>query len=105
MGKFKRNWNEYGMDEPLLFPIKRAGQPEIHLARLLKEYFEFDGGSCVFYQFKGSVRNSGHLAPGPAENCPQPDRADSKKRDDLTLTLVGGRLVALSHSSWLLDFF
>ena len=52
------------MNEPLLFPIKRAGQPEIHLARLLREFFEIDGGNCLFYEFKGSVRNRGHLASG-----------------------------------------
>ena len=50
MVKFPRNWNVFGIDEPLLFPIKRAGQPAIHLARLLKEFFEFEGGKCTFYE-------------------------------------------------------
>ena len=48
--KFERNWNVFGLGEPLLFPIKRAGQSEMHLARLLKEFFEFKGGKCTFYE-------------------------------------------------------
>ena len=55
MTEFKRNWNVYGIDEPLLFPIKRAGQPEIHLARLLREFFEFDGGTCIFNELEGEI--------------------------------------------------
>ena len=50
MVKFQRNWNVFGIGEPLLFPIKRAGQSEIHLARLLKEFFEFEGGKCTFQE-------------------------------------------------------
>ena len=50
MRKFERNWNVFGISEPLLFLIKRAGQPEIHLARLLKDFFEFEGGKCTFYE-------------------------------------------------------
>ena len=50
--EFERNWNVFGIGEPLLFPIKRAGQPEIHLAKLLKEFFEFNDGKCVFNEYK-----------------------------------------------------
>ena len=59
MVKFQRNWNVFGIDEPLLFPIKRAGQPEIHLARLLKEFFEFDRGLGVFYESNGEIMIDG----------------------------------------------
>ena len=52
MIQFDRNWNVFGMGQPLLFPIERAGQPEIHLAKLLKEFFEFDCGKCVFNEYK-----------------------------------------------------
>ena len=54
MRKFERNWNVFGIGEPLLFPIKRAGQPEIHLAKLLKEFFEFKSGKCDFYEYNGN---------------------------------------------------
>ena len=30
--------------EPLLFPVKRNGQPIIHLARLIKEFFGLQKG-------------------------------------------------------------
>ena len=56
MVNFKRNWNVFGMDEPLLFPIKRAGQPEIHLAKLLREFFEFKGGKCFVFEISGEIR-------------------------------------------------
>ena len=59
MGKFKRNWNVFGIHEPLLFPIRRAGQPKIHLARLLKEFFEFKGGQCTFYELNGEIMMNG----------------------------------------------
>ena len=55
MAQFERNWNVFGITEPLLFPIKRAGQPEIHLAKLLKEFFEFKGGKCKFFEFNGEI--------------------------------------------------
>ena len=55
MGRFQRNWNVFGIGEPLLFPIKRTGQTKIHLARLLKEFFEFDGGKCTFCELKGEI--------------------------------------------------
>ena len=55
MVKFERNWNVFGIGEPLLFPTKRAGQPEIHLARLLKEFFEFEGAKCLFHELNGEV--------------------------------------------------
>ena len=55
MVKFERNWNVFGINEPLLFPIERAGQPEIHLARLLKDFFEFDRGTCIFYEFNREI--------------------------------------------------
>ena len=55
MLKFEKNWNVFGINEPLLFPITRAGQPEIQLARLLQEFFEFKGGKCVFYEFNGEI--------------------------------------------------
>ena len=45
---FRRKWNVFGVREPLLFPIKRAGQPKIHLACLLREFFEFEEGKCTF---------------------------------------------------------
>ena len=63
MRKFQRNWNVFGMSEPLLYPIKRDGQAKIHLARLLREFFEFEGGKGIFYQLRGEVRmnwNSNH---------------------------------------------
>ena len=44
------------MDEPLLFPIKRAGQPEIHLAKLLREFFEFKGGKCLAIEISGEIQ-------------------------------------------------
>ena len=59
MVKFQRNWNVFGIGEPLLFPIKRAGQPEIHLARLLKEFFEFEGGKCTFQELNGEIMMDG----------------------------------------------
>ena len=55
MMKFERHWNVFGIGEPLLFPIKRVGQPEILLGRLLREFFEFDGGKCIFYEFNGEI--------------------------------------------------
>ena len=55
MVHFARNWNVYGIGESLLFPIKRAGQPEIHLARLLRDFFEFEGGECIFYEMRGET--------------------------------------------------
>ena len=59
MVKFQRNWNVFGIDEPLVFPIKRAGQHEIHLARLLIEFFEFKGGHGVFYESSGEIMMNG----------------------------------------------
>ena len=56
MSQFDRNLNVFGVDEPLLFPIKRTGQTEIHLARLLKEFFEFSAGICNFYAMSGEIR-------------------------------------------------
>ena len=55
MIQFERNWNVFGIGEPLLFPIKRAGKAEIHLARLLKEFFELKDGKCIFYEFNGEI--------------------------------------------------
>ena len=55
MVKFERNWNVFGIGESLLFPTKRAGQPEIQLARLLKEFFEFEGGKCLFHELNGEI--------------------------------------------------
>ena len=56
MIEFERNINVFGVGEPLLFPIKRTDQPPIHLARLLTEFFEFDGGSCSFYESNGEIK-------------------------------------------------
>ena len=65
MVEFKRNWNAYGMGEPLLFPIKRAGQSEIHLAKLFREFFGFNCGKCKVYEISGEIRieweNNGNL--------------------------------------------
>ena len=36
--------NVFGMNEPFLFPVKRTGQPVIHLARLVKEFFGLQKG-------------------------------------------------------------
>ena len=55
MKSFERNWNLFGVGEPLLFPIKRDGQSEIHIARLFKEFFEFKGGTCILYELKGDI--------------------------------------------------
>ena len=52
---FERNLNIFGIDEPLLFPIKRADQPEIHLARLLYNFFEFNEGKCILSEVKGEI--------------------------------------------------
>ena len=59
MVQFERNLNVYGIGEPLLFPIKRAGQPEIHLARLLLDFFEFGGGKCIFKETSGEIIMNG----------------------------------------------
>ena len=56
MIRFERNWNVFGVGEPLLFPIKRFGQPEIHLAQLLREFFELEGGKCNFHEMCGEIR-------------------------------------------------
>ena len=55
MVTFERNRNVYGIGEPLLFPIKRSRRTKIHLARLLKEFFEFKGGECRFYEIRGEI--------------------------------------------------
>ena len=57
--EFEKNWNVFGIGEPLLFPIKRAGQPEIHLARLLQEFFEFKFGKSTFYESNGEIMMEG----------------------------------------------
>ena len=59
MRKFERNWNVFGINEPLLFPVIRAGQPEIQLAKLLRAFFELEGGKCIFYEFKGEIMMDG----------------------------------------------
>ena len=56
MVKFQRNWNVFGIGEPLLFPVKRMGQPKIHLARFLQEFLELTEGECYFYEFNGEVK-------------------------------------------------
>ena len=60
--------NVFGMKEPFLFPVKRTGQPVIHLARLLKEFFGLQKGlgflipyklieSTPFYKFSFNQMN------------------------------------------------
>ena len=57
MGKdFDREINHYGVLEPLLFLIKRTDQEPIHLARLLKDFFEFEDGKCSFSKFTGGIK-------------------------------------------------
>ena len=53
--QFKRNWNKFGIGEPLIFPVKRNGKPEIHLARLLKDFFEIESGKCIFKEFNREI--------------------------------------------------
>ena len=36
--------NVFGMNEPFLFSVKRTGQPVVHLARLIKEFFGIQKG-------------------------------------------------------------
>ena len=99
--KFERNWNVVGMGEPLLFPIKRAGQREIHLAKLFKEFFGFKCGKCNVYEFSGEIRikweNNGNHETWPiSENRGEsvPSEARSLKTNDPEyLTLKDAELV------------
>ena len=54
--KFQRNLNIYGIDEPLLFIVKRNDSEILHLARLFKEFFHFSGGSCSLSKRKRNSR-------------------------------------------------
>ena len=64
---FERNWNVFGIGEPLLYPIRRAGQPEIHLAKLLREFFQLDGGTCRFFDLRGEIIIDGATNDGKTE--------------------------------------
>ena len=68
MVEFQRNWNKYGIGEPLLFPIKRAGQSEINLSKLFKEFFGFNFGKCKVYEFNSEIRIEGKNSVKIAKN-------------------------------------